>query len=242
MVFAGSQRLKGMQALGFSLPRPEGDSDLAIAIPTRLQPQLGHSHLTNRWWMACQLGSLVVANVHWSVARQAALPELREAQATMGHQLGSWHHGSRPAVGCVVGWDFSVTLRPSEHGRTGPLVFTKKLAHCWGLPHRVQQDAAHSVLAALDLVAVSTMGVGPPTAAPATWFRPRKAGGPKEAYSQLDYWMVPAVWNHAWSLLREPGRRFSDHLPLTVRVTAATPLARPKLAAWPMTGWQPDSW
>ena len=104
--------LKGMKALGLSLLRPEGDSDLAIAIPTRLQPQLGHSHLTNRWWMACQLGSLVVANVHWPVARQAALPELREAQTTMEHQLGSWHHGSSRQW---VAWWAGISTSPCGH-------------------------------------------------------------------------------------------------------------------------------
>ena len=48
--------LKGLAAMGYAVVKPEVESDLLLAVPKHLQPQVGHSVLSHRRWMACQLG------------------------------------------------------------------------------------------------------------------------------------------------------------------------------------------
>ena len=234
--------LKGMASLGYVVVRPEVGSDLVLVVPKHLQSRIGHSVLRHRRWMACQLGTVLVANLHWPVARATATVEMEEAQQSMVETLLTWPVASQPAQGCLIGGDFNVTAPPSESHFTGPRTFSLKQPRLWGPPHWAQQASLMRVMASLDLVAVNTFGPEAPPHAAATWFRPPAAGCRRVAYSQLDYWLAPAPpWIAVHNVLREEGWRFSDHLPLSLRISAPLPICRPRALAWPMTGWQTDS-
>ena len=116
--------LKGLAAMGYAVVKPEVESDLLLAVPKHLQPQVGHSVLSHRRWMACQLGSLLVANVHWPVARATTTMEMEGAQQSMVETLLSWPVGQLPVRGRIIGGRFNVTLPPLESGFTGARTFT----------------------------------------------------------------------------------------------------------------------
>ena len=96
--------LKGLAAMGYAVVKPEVESDLLLAAPKHLQPQVGHSVISHRRWMACQLGSLLVANVHWPVARATTTMEMEGLSSPWWRlsYLGLWAtflSGAGPSVG-----------------------------------------------------------------------------------------------------------------------------------------------